>query len=116
MIVIVNGGEQVLKFDEQSEEEIQHLAATIGCAVEQLKQAIENVAMSAHYASTSLIELQDSLEYSIKQCCYLEDLSYMLLHEKREKIYCTYKSKLHPLDKRRSFRVQINRNRARSNP
>ncbi len=106
---------QTIEFDENSLEEIKNLSEITGCPLEELKNIIRQVtkaygsfSCSIKIASESLKEIAEAWDEMIDKMQY----EHIRIKDKPE--YCTFKSRLKPYEKRRSFQRPIFWKRIRS--
>jgi hypothetical protein len=106
---------QTIEFDENSLEEIKNLSEITGCPLEELKNIIRQVtkaygsfSCSIEIASESLKEIAEAWDEMIDKMQY----EHIRIKDKPE--YCTFKSRLKPYEKRRSFQRPIFWKRIRS--
>lgn len=106
---------RVFEFDENDQEAITKLADTIGCSVEYIIAAIQKVIEATGSFSSSIEmtkekfnELSEALDNMIEKIQY----EHVGIEDKPE--YCTFKSRLKPYNKRRSFQRPVFWKRTRS--
>lgn len=108
---------QTIEFDENNQKEIVKLADAIGFSVEYVIAAIQKAIKATGFFSYSIEmtkdkfnELSENLDNMIEKMQY----EHVGIEDKPE--YCTFKSRLNPFDKRRSFQRPVFWKRIRSNP
>lgn len=106
---------QTIEFDENSLEEIKNLSEITGCPLEELKNIIRHVTKaygsfpcSIEMVSESLKEIAEAWDEMIDKMQY----EHIRIKDKPE--YRTFKSRLKPYEKRRSFQRPIFWKRIRS--
>lgn len=106
---------QTIEFDENSLEEIKNLSEVTGCPLEELKNLICRVLLSTTSLSCALDMVQEQFkELSEAWDEMIEKTQYEHVRIKKKPEYCTFKSRLTPYEKRRSFQRPIFWKRIRS--
>ena len=117
MIQFCISGRKTIEFDERSCEAIVAAAEVIGCSVSRLQEIIT--------ALIQLPALSPSVSESLKDIAEIVELGEKMTDKLRFEYtetlkeipeYCTFKSRLNPFDKRRSFQRPVFWKRIRSNP
>ena len=99
MIQIVNKfNNQVIKIDERDEKSIQKVAAAIGCSMQQLTTAIENIIFNVSAMRHSEI-VRSELERLSKAIQNIKESLSTYKDSLQKRVYCIYRSKLHVLDR-----------------
>lgn len=97
--------DQTIEFDENDQKEIVKLADAIGCSVEYITAAIQKAIEATCFFSCSIEMTKDKFNK-------LSEALDNMIEEKQE--YCTFKSRLKPYNKRRSFQRPVFWKRTRS--
>lgn len=107
--------DQTIEFDENDQKEIVKLADAIGCSVEYITAVIQKAIEATCFFSCSIEmtkdkfnKLSEALDNTIEKMQY----EHVGIEDKQE--YCTFKSRLKPYNKRRSFQRPVFWKRTRS--
>ena len=109
---------RVFEFDENDQEAITKLADTIGCSVEYIIAAIQKV-IDVYGPFSCSIEMTKDKFHELSEACddmIEKAMQYEHVRIKEKPKYCTFKSRLKPYEKRRSFQRPVFWKRTRSNP
>lgn len=106
---------QTIEFDENCLEEIKNLSEITGCPLEELKNIIRHVTKAYGSFSCSIEMVSESLKEIAEAWDEMIDkMQYEHIRIKDKPEYCTFKSRLKPYEKRRSFQRPIFWKRIRS--
>lgn len=99
---------RIFEFDEQDDYAIEKLSTVTGYPMEKLKNLIRRVLLSTTSLSCALDTVQEQFkELSEALDEMIEKTQYEHVRIKEKPEYCTFKSRLNPYEKRRSFQRPI---------
>lgn len=99
--IFVKSINRIIFLDENSEESFKDAVAAIGCSMQELKDAVENIMINATALLESEMErLESEISYGV--AIRAEGISQYTYYENQKKrVYFIYRSKLHPPEKHR---------------